>query len=71
MNVSFCVQKPGEVDLSVYDPLGRKMENVYQGKLHKGSYHVFFNARDYASGVYYMQLSCADHSWKKPVTLLK
>lgn len=50
--ISFNLPNAGWTELSVYDPLGRKVETLISGNMNAGTYQVTFNAAGYPSGVY-------------------
>lgn len=75
--ISFNLPRSGEVDLAVYDLLGRRVVNLYSGYAEAGKTDVKWDGRssegnDIASGVYYYRLSVVEgETITKRMTLLK
>ena len=75
--ISFSMDEPGEVDLAVYDILGRKVASLYSGHVDAGITEISWNGRSstgnvLASGVYYYRLTSKDgNSFTRRMTLLK
>lgn len=75
--ISFSLASPAEVDLSVYDILGRKVATLYSGSANAGRTDLSWDARTssgdvLASGVYYYRLAIRDgESLTRRLTLLK
>lgn len=75
--ISFSLTSEKDVDLSVFDILGRKVTTLYSGRAKAGNTDVSWNGRsssgdDIASGVYYYTLTVkGGKSITKRMTLLK
>jgi hypothetical protein len=75
--ISFTLPTPGDVELTVYDLLGRKVATLYSGALNAGRTDISWNARTsageiLASGVYYYRLAVKNGvSFTRRMTLLK
>jgi len=74
--ISFSLDKPGDVTLSVYDILGRKVTTLYQGYLATGQHQFRWNGADgngqgVASGVYFYRLSSDQISLTRKMALMK
>ena len=48
------------VNLVIYDLLGREVETLVDEMKTPGSYEVTWNARDFASGVYFYRIETGD-----------
>ena len=59
------------VQLKIYDILGREVTTLVNEKLSPGTYNVEWNASDYASGIYFYQLKSGDFLQTKKLILLK
>ena len=51
-NIIFFIAKTGQVNLKVYDNLGREVKTLVEGKKNIGVYTVEFNGSGLASGIY-------------------
>jgi hypothetical protein len=60
-----------KVELSVYDVLGRKVANLYDGIANAGINVIDFNAQNFASGVYIYRLKADNYSTSKKLIILK
>jgi hypothetical protein len=55
--IEFILPQEAEINLSIYDILGRKVAVLYEGLKGSGSYKYQWNARDISSGIYFCRLS--------------
>ncbi|MCA1803133.1 MAG: T9SS type A sorting domain-containing protein [Rhodothermaceae bacterium] len=69
--ISFYLDEPGDIQLSVYDLSGRKIADVASGKYPRGYHSAPFNASGLASGVYIYRLQVGDYSQTRKLLLLK
>jgi hypothetical protein len=75
-SIQFSLKKAGNVTLSIYDVLGRKINTLYNGTLPVGSHSLIWNGTDelgktVTSGIYFYRLESADGSIVKRMVLLK
>jgi uncharacterized membrane protein len=74
--ISFQLDKPGEVTVTIHDILGRTVEVVNPGYLPVGTHQVSWDGRDQrgqvvSSGVYFYRLTAAGASLTRKMILLK
>jgi hypothetical protein len=69
--ISFTLASRSDVSLAVYDILGRKVAQLYEGQLNTGSHRIAWNAGDRSSGLYFYRLSVNGHENTGRMTLLK
>jgi photosystem II stability/assembly factor-like uncharacterized protein len=69
--ISFSVAKDTEVDLAIYDVLGRRVATPYNGPVDAGTHRVNVNAGDLSSGVYFYRLAADGNDAVNRMTLLK
>ncbi|MBS1517458.1 MAG: T9SS type A sorting domain-containing protein [Bacteroidetes bacterium] len=55
-SIRFEINENTEINLSVFDINGKLVEELYSGKINKGSFEYNFNASEYSSGVYFCTL---------------
>lgn len=70
-NISFGLPQQGEVNLKIYDMLGREVATVYAGVKSKGFHTIQFDASRLSSGVYIYRLVTKSGTVSKKMTLLK
>lgn len=71
--INFTLAENSDIELSVYNILGQKVENLFNGILDKGSHSILFNASNFSSGVYFYTLNIKDKNkvFTKKMVLLK
>ncbi|MCP4580257.1 MAG: M20/M25/M40 family metallo-hydrolase [candidate division Zixibacteria bacterium] len=69
--ISFNLPERAEIELLVYDLLGRKVATLHQGTLGAGTHRLTWNANDYTSGLYFYRLDAGEQSAMGRMVLLK
>lgn len=69
--IPFGIDQDTNVELVVYDILGRKVRTLVTGSRTAGRYEVRFNSRELASGVYFYRLVTNSKVLVKKLTLIK
>ena len=74
--IEFSLEKPGNVDLSVFDMAGRKVATLQQGQMAQGAHFVTWTGRtdsgaNAAAGQYFYVLKTASGQVSYKMTLLK
>ena len=69
--IKFSLPKNSNVNLSVYDILGRFVTKLVDGDLKAGHHEVQFNASNLASGVYFYRIEAGNFVKVKKLMLLK
>ncbi len=69
--INFDITKKGDYSLTVYNILGKKVDEIYKGNLSHGSYKIYYNAENLTSGVYYYRLNSNDNIISKSFLLIK
>jgi hypothetical protein len=59
------------VELKLFDVLGREVETIFDGEQNAGFYEVEFNASTLASGIYFYRLQAGDYIETKKMVLMK
>ena len=60
-----------QVELKVFDILGREIKTLLKDYIPAGNYEVAFNADDLSSGIYYYQLRAGSFVETKKMQLIK
>lgn len=69
--IRFGIQHSTSADITIYDIMGRKVENILQKQLTPGTYEVKWDASKYSSGVYFYRFTTPGFSDMKKMILLK
>jgi flagellar hook assembly protein FlgD len=72
--IRFELAARGKVNLTIYDLLGREVVTLLDGELDSGSHQLKWNgkdaaARDFPTGVYFMQLTVRNQTPVKKLSL--
>jgi C1A family cysteine protease len=75
-NIAYCVSTPGQVSLTVYDVLGRRVRTLVEKNQTPGEKSVDWDGRDdqgniVASGIYFFQIVTMEFTETKKMMLLK
>lgn len=69
--LEFDIPVAGNVELKVYDALGKEVATLMNEVKKEGSYKVQFNASSLPSGIYLCRMSAGKYSMTKKIVLLK
>ncbi|MCP3684996.1 MAG: T9SS type A sorting domain-containing protein [bacterium] len=69
--ISFDIVQTDDVNLSVYNLAGQKIETLVENRLNAGQHHITWDASTYSSGVYFYKLTTGDKTFTKRMTLMK
>jgi hypothetical protein len=69
--ISFAIPKAGNVELKIYDVVGREVSVVVNEFRQAGNYSVNFDASNLASGVYVYSIKSGDFIDSKKMVLIK
>jgi hypothetical protein len=68
--IKFAIPISGNINLSIFNSIGEKVETLYNGFLESGFYKLDWNANKYSSGIYFYRLDAENfHSVKKMILL--
>jgi len=72
-NINFLINRDADVNLSLFDILGRKITTLVNKRLGKGKYTVRVNSSslNLSSGIYFYQLSTGENSITKKMVVIK
>ncbi|UCE65458.1 MAG: T9SS type A sorting domain-containing protein, partial [Candidatus Zixiibacteriota bacterium] len=70
-NIRFELKMPGNVEVSVYDLLGRKVESIYAGYLGAGENTLAWDGGGMASGCYFINVRGSGFSSTRQMTIIK
>ncbi len=69
--IEFILPQAGDVELSVFNVAGQKIQTLIKGKRSAGLHRVHFKVQNLASGVYLYRLETNDYQSTKKMLLLK
>ncbi len=69
--INYSIESTGEVNISVYNLMGKKVAELVNSTKTAGSYNVTFDASSVSSGMYFYQLTAAGQTLTKRMTLIK
>jgi len=69
--IDFVLDKPGTVELALYNLAGEKVNDIYSGYLPSGRHSVAFNGEALPSGVYLVHLSENSNTTTQKLVLLR
>jgi len=70
-NIKFDVPSKSEVKLTIFDALGKEVQNVFTGNLNAGTYSYKWNASAFPSGIYFYKLQADNFFEVRKMSLVK
>ena len=70
-NIEYSISDGGRVSVLVYDIMGRQVGEIFNDYQIAGQHKIVWNAIDYSSGIYYIQININDNIQTQKVVLLK
>ena len=67
----YSLPKISEVNISIYNIIGERVEVLYSGKRNAGKYHITWDGSKYSSGTYFIRFKADDNIQIKKCILLK
>ncbi|MBT6686247.1 MAG: T9SS type A sorting domain-containing protein [Bacteroidetes bacterium] len=69
--ISFYVPKKTDVEISIYNILGEKIETLISKSFVSGNHLIKFNSKNYNSGTYFYKMTCPDFVDTKNMFILE
>ncbi|MGH2574796.1 MAG: PQQ-dependent sugar dehydrogenase [Ignavibacteria bacterium] len=69
--ITYSVAKKSFVTLRIFTPLGEELKTLVSEPKNPGTYEVYWDARDFPSGVYFYRLAAGDFTGEKKMVLIK
>ena len=69
--ISYSISEPATISLKVYDILGKEIKTLVNGYQMGGKHTIVFDARNFASGVYYYKLQAGSFSHTRKMILVR
>lgn len=70
-SIQYSVANAGEVQLTIYNVMGQRVETLVSGTKSAGTYRVSWDAGNMASGIYYYRLQAGNQVVTRQMTLIK
>lgn len=69
--IVFELKEAGYISIKIFSVAGKEIETLIDQRLYPGKYEVFFNAREYTSGVYFYTLQTENYRETKKMLFVK
>ena len=69
--ISFYLAQPENTRVEIFNSLGEKVDEVFNGVANRGRNNITWNGKDFTSGIYYLKLSAGNFSDTKKMVLMK
>lgn len=69
--ISFNLAESGNITLKVYDSLGSTIATLVDGFMNSGKHKVWFNAKDFTTGIYYYRIKADNFTATRKMLLIK
>ena len=70
-NINYDIPEESYISISVYDLVGRKLEDLVNGTVQAGKFNTTWNAEKYSSGIYMVRMQTPYYSATQKLMLLK
>ena len=70
-NIEYTLSQAENVEITVYDIMGRKVETIYNGFKSNGAHSITWDASNKSSGIYYIQIKSNNTIKTEKVVLMK
>ena len=70
-NIEFMIPQTGQVELKIYDLLGREVSTLTNEVMSPGTYKVSWDASELSSGIYFSRLVYGGNQIVKQMLLIK
>jgi hypothetical protein len=71
ITICYSLGEPSTVSIEIYDLLGRRIDNLSQGRQQAGNHQVIWEANSLSSGAYFYRIHLEDFSYTGKMLLLK
>ena len=65
--IEYSIDKTSEVDIVLYDVMGRAVKTIYTGILENGIHMLNFDASELSKGCYFIEINSSDVSYRKSI----
>lgn len=69
--IKFYLQDPNDVNIEVYNTLGKRIKTLLKKRLNAGHHEVIFKAQDLSSGIYFYRIQAGAFQDVKQMILIK
>jgi endoglucanase len=69
--IQYEIPKESKISIKIYDISGSEITTLYEGQRHPGKYFIEWNAKNFASGIYFCRMISDNFVSVKKLTLIK
>ena len=69
--ITYRLNEPSPISLNIFDELGRKIDNIFNGSASAGEHHIVWDAGDMTSGLYFFNINASGSSRTIKMLLVK
>lgn len=69
--ISYSLPKQAQVEIILYDILGREISTLVNEVKNAGTYHLMLDMKEYSSGIYIYRIKAGSYTQTRKLTLLK
>ena len=69
--IEYSLNDQSNVSIEIFDLLGKKIANVFEGKQNAGTYKVLYEPNSMTNGIYLCKVSINNNSVVKKMTIVK
>ena len=70
-NISFVIENESNIKVSIFDIRGREVDVLVNGLTGRGEHSIIWDAADYSSGIYYVQIISQQYAETQKIMLIK
>jgi len=69
--IRFSMPEPANVEVTIYNSKGQKVQTVYNGYCNEDEFHTIWNAENMTSGIYLYVVKVGDNTYSRKMILTK
>lgn len=69
--IKYKIDNEGLVVIKIFDPLGKEVEKIFEGRKSPGEYKIDWNAKNIASGTYFIKITLNSKSKTEKIVLTR
>ncbi len=69
--INYDIPSHSNISLEIYNPLGQRVQTLFEGEKQAGTHSVTLTAGDLPSGLYFVRLEASDQLTTQKIMLIK